>query len=521
MKRKNTVILEDVPVKKVKDGITNNNSQNFSDDEEPVNAVSSHLSKNEKISISCPYLDTINRSILDFDFEKLCSISLSHLNVYACLICGKYFQGRGPSTHAHTHSVSEGHHVFLNLETQNFYCLPDNYQVKDSSLDDINYLLNPVFQPSIITSLDKNDKQTRAYDETKYYPGIVGLNNIKANDYCNVMLQLLGHIPPLRNFFLIPKNYDDIPKQPGDQMLLLVQRFGELIRKLWNHHLFKSHVSPHDFLQAVVLCSNKRFQFTEQADSVEFFTWLINSLNHSLKLKGKPLSSTIISKSLRGSMRIHSKKMPPPDLRPEQVKILMQDPEYADERTEETKFLYLTCDLPPAPLYLDELKENIIPQVPLLNLLVKFNGISEKEYKTHNDSSLKRFEIMRLPPYLCLYMKRIVKNIFTLEKNPTIVNFPIKAVDFGEYLLPKYRATHKYTTYNLIANVVHDGPPALGVGTHRIQVLNQGSGKWFEMQDLHVREVLPQMITLSESLFQLWQVDKTVPNPFYKETASE
>jgi hypothetical protein len=31
--------------------------------------------------------------MLDFDFEKLCSISLSNLNVYACLVCGKYFQG--------------------------------------------------------------------------------------------------------------------------------------------------------------------------------------------------------------------------------------------------------------------------------------------------------------------------------------------------------------------------------------------------------------------------------------------
>ncbi|RAL60995.1 hypothetical protein DID88_010091 [Monilinia fructigena] len=28
------------------------------------------------------YLDTINRNVLDFDFEKLCSISLSNINVY-------------------------------------------------------------------------------------------------------------------------------------------------------------------------------------------------------------------------------------------------------------------------------------------------------------------------------------------------------------------------------------------------------------------------------------------------------
>jgi hypothetical protein len=29
---------------------------------------------------------------LDFDFEKCCGVSLSPLNVYACLVCGKYFQ---------------------------------------------------------------------------------------------------------------------------------------------------------------------------------------------------------------------------------------------------------------------------------------------------------------------------------------------------------------------------------------------------------------------------------------------
>ena len=45
--------------------------------------------------------------------------------------------GRGNNTHAYTHSVLEGHHVFLNLQTQKFYCIPDNYQIIDSSLEDI------------------------------------------------------------------------------------------------------------------------------------------------------------------------------------------------------------------------------------------------------------------------------------------------------------------------------------------------------------------------------------------------
>jgi U4/U6.U5 tri-snRNP-associated protein 2 len=80
-----------------------------------------------KKGIECPYLDTVSRQVgvgddcgrvwplfgpcmkhfqkqnpglllalqnLDFDFEKCCSITLSHVNVYVCLVCGKYFQVR-------------------------------------------------------------------------------------------------------------------------------------------------------------------------------------------------------------------------------------------------------------------------------------------------------------------------------------------------------------------------------------------------------------------------------------------
>ena len=63
------------------------------------------------------YLDTVNRAALDFDFEKVCSISLSNLNVYGCLVCGKYFQGRSKKSPAYAHSISDDHHVFINLES--------------------------------------------------------------------------------------------------------------------------------------------------------------------------------------------------------------------------------------------------------------------------------------------------------------------------------------------------------------------------------------------------------------------
>uniref|UniRef100_A0A8C9VJX3 ubiquitinyl hydrolase 1 n=1 Tax=Scleropages formosus TaxID=113540 RepID=A0A8C9VJX3_SCLFO len=371
----------------------------------------------DRRSRHCPYLDTINRSVLDFDFEKLCSVSLSHINVYACLICGKYFQGRGLKSHAYTHSVQFAHHVFLNLHTLKFYY-----------------------------------------------------------------------------------NYKDIRRPPGDIMFLLVQRFGELMRKLWNPRNFKAHVSPHEMLQAVVLCSKKKFQITKQGDAVDFLSWFLNALHGALG--GTRKKSSCITKVFQGSMRIFSKKLPHPDLPAEEKEALLQKEEY-QEKMDESPFLYLTLDLPTAPLYKDEKEQLIIPQVPLFNILGKFNGSTEKEYKTYKENFLKRFQLTKLPPYLIFCIKRFTKNNFFVEKNPTIVNFPITNVDLREYLTEEAQATVKKTTYDLVANVVHDGKPS--EGSYRIHVLHHGTGKWYELQDLQVTDILPQMITLSEAYIQIWK----------------
>lgn len=51
---------------------------------------------------------------------------------------------------------------------------------------------------------------------------------------------------------------------------------------------------------------------------------------------------------------------------------------------------------------------------------------TEKEYRTYKDNIFKRFEITSLPPFIILCIKRFTKNTFFMEKNPTIVNFPVK-----------------------------------------------------------------------------------------------
>ena len=88
-----------------------------------------------------------------------------------------------------------------------------------------------------------------------------------------------------------------------------------------------------------------------------------------------------------------------------------------------------------------------------------------------------------------------------MEKNPTIVNFPVKNVDLRELLSEQNYQLNPNTVYDLVANIVHDGDP--NKGTYRVHILHKGTGTWYEMQDLHVADVLPQMITLSEAYIQV------------------
>lgn len=196
------------------------------------------------------------------------------------------------------------------------------------------------------------------------------------------------------------------------------------MRKLWNPRNFKAHVSPHEMLQAVVLWSSKKFQIIEQGDPIDFLTWFLNELHRNLRGNKNP-NSSIINKSFLGEMNVYTKKIPPVEIDEAQKEALLATDEYK-ETCEKTNFLYLNCDLPPPPLFVDELRENIIPQVSLYQILSKFNGVTEKEYKSYKDSSMKRFEITKLPKFIILYCRRFTKNTFFVDKNPTIVNFPVK-----------------------------------------------------------------------------------------------
>ncbi|KAF3022982.1 hypothetical protein E8E14_009995 [Neopestalotiopsis sp. 37M] len=445
------------------------------------------------------YLDTIDRNVLDFDFEKLCSISLSNINVYACLVCGKYFQGRGPKSHAYFHALDEGHHVFINMQTQSVYVLPEGYEVKSKSLDDIKYVSDPRYSKQEVMDLDRKPRRAWTLGGKEYTPGFVGMNNIKENDYLNVVVQALSHVAPLRNFFLL----EDMSSKSE-----LAKRCSILFRKIWNPRAFKNHVSPHELLQEISLRSNKRFTLTTQSDPVEFLSWFLNNLHLGLGgSKTKP-GSSIVQRIFQGKLKVESQDI----TARADVGDRLRFEEAAEVKADINRFLLLTLDLPAAPLFQDELERNIIPQVPLTTILSKYDGMKAQEHL----SQRKRYRLMHpLPPYLIFHIKRFSTNKFVSERNPTIVTFDARNLDVSPYVEPN-PAEHppgEPIWYDLVANVVHEAvrakedvaDTAEEKKTWKVQLRDKGRDEWVTCQDLFVENTEKELLYLGESYLQIWE----------------
>jgi len=456
------------------------------------------------------YLDTINRTLLDFDFLHQCSVTLSPQNVYACLVCGKYFSGRGKQTPAYFHALETNHHVYINMETKRVYVLPEGYEVKSKSLDDIKVVVDPRFTACEVRALDSRRDASWDLAGKKYTPGFVGLNNIKANDYLNVVCQALAHITPLRNFFML----EDLSSRPQ-----LVQQLSVLIRKMWNPKAFKAHVSPHELMQEISQRSSKRYLLSVQADPAEFLSWFLNNLHLALGGSKTKLKSSLIQNIFQGSLRVESQTITPRADAGDRLRF-----EDAAIESQTSPFMILTLDLPRAPLFqADDLEKNIIPQVALTAILGKYNGITSQE---RLNTRLRYRLIHPLPPYLIMHVKRFEKNKFlTSQRNPTIVTFNPRSLDMSPFVEPNpaLHPTGEPLIYDLVANITYEGVKVRDDSVEgeaekkvwKVQMREGGGGDgsagWWEMQDLFVQRVSAELLASKESYVMFWERRKGPP----------
>lgn len=417
---------------------------------------------------------SINRKLLDFDFEKTCSVSLSPLNCYACLTCGKYFQGRSEGTPAYMHALHHNHSLYLNLKTLKAYTLPDDQEFNDSEqLNDIRAVISPKFTKELLKQIDETAQPLTDLQGRPFLPGFIGLNQIKANDYVNVILQALSHIRPLRDHFLLSENVKN-----G-----LGEAFKEILQKIWNPTRFKAQTSPHEFLQAISTISSKRFSLVKQSDPLDFLVFMLNNLSRDY---------SILTDLLQGRVRIDSCDI---------SLVKNQLNRVPEMKTDIKPYFFLTLDLPPRPLFADPRNPSAIPQVNLSVLLEKFNGGN----LTYKQSTAFAYSIQKYPKFLILHLNRFVKNNFVIEHNPTIVQFSPNSLSLP---IDPNGMSDDAPIYNLLTNIYCNFPndEDKTEKSFGIQLKCPATGQWLEIENLLVRETQAQMLFMSESYLQIWEL---------------
>ena len=101
-------------------------------------------------------------------------------------------------------------------------------------------------------------------------------------------------------------------------------------------------------------------------------------------------------------------------------------------------FYMLSLDVPQMPLFRDGQGATVIPQVPLLELLRKFDGHTwSDKLNAKGQPVRKQYTLRRLPRYLVFHLVRFASSGFGFgdgDKNSTIVTFPVRNLEMREYL---------------------------------------------------------------------------------------
>jgi len=340
----------------------------------------------------------------------------------------------------------------------------------------ILFVQNAVF-PSIV--FDDYRNLTNGIDVfgREYICGYLGLNNLKANDYANAVFQCLVRIEPLRNV-LIRNDFRNLPDLPSNNFL---RSFSLFAKKLFNPISLKASVNPYEILQAIRSVSMDRFKPNTQADAADFLAWLLNYTDRAL------VNCKLESLPVKGQLQVHSKRVFLDAEQKLEEFYAMLDEGSSQETVKSLPFYFLRLDLPPTPLFRDRTGKSVVPQVNLLELLEKYNGVKT----TPKGDFQETYHLTSLPKYFILHIHRFVKTTFGLEKNRTVVTFPVKDLCIGSH------------SYNLIANISHVGD--LRDGQYIAHVLHPASETWFEIRDLKITGVHPQTIFLTDSYIQIWE----------------
>lgn len=380
--------------------------------------------------------------------------------------------------------------------------------------------VSPVLSENELASIDAVEHTARTLDNRNVVCGVLALNNLHAGDAASAILQCLTHLPKLRDYLLQESNYlnDDRPASN------LLSQLGILTRRIWNISPWRGTVSPHEFLQEASVRSEKKFGVGVKCDPLELYSWLMNTLHRDLvtdaKRRGvKNASSTLISQLFQGTIQITTDKV----RRKPAVESNSMDVDdtpgstsdangggassstaspapgtISEATTKVTPFFFLQLDLPTVTLLKDEKMKTTSQQVPIYSLLSKYDGKTAQFLTATKENRV--FKILTLPHYLVFFVKRFTQNLYLVEKNKTIVNFPVDELDMAEYVGEKATGNTKYA---LRAYICQTGDTVTGSCLSRFY--HRANGKWYNSQDAQVEVMLAEDHFVAEAYMLFYE----------------
>jgi hypothetical protein len=226
---------------------------------------------------------------------------------------------------------------------------------------------------------------------------------------------------------------------------------------MWSSSNFKSTVSPQELVQELSVESKRKFTLGQRAECLDLLVWMLGTLHRGL---GKEAASRALTEGTPGGNSAQARQEA-------QARSVVYEPfQGVVEVTSLTKrlvssaaelqrdgtdaaagqqgewvetvtqvpFSHLSVDIPPCPLFRDSEGGLVIPQVPLFQVLQKFDGSTWTDTMTSEAHVRRKYRILQLPRFLVLHLVRFTRNNFYLEKNPTIVTFPVRNLELKEFL---------------------------------------------------------------------------------------
>lgn len=383
-----------------------------------------------------------------------------------------------------------------------------------------------------IAYLDTKEVKSRTLDNRQAIQGVVAMNNLHSGDAANAVLQCLVHLPRLRNYLLSESFYHD--DRPASELLV---QLANLTKRVWNSSPWRATVSPHELLHEIALRSGGKFGVGVKSDPIEFYSWLVNTLHNDLAIDAKKRgvkrasSTTIIAQLFRGQVSIQTEKLTrkkgasnpsnqhqnsshasstmeidnqaQTGANSSQTNQGVQNTDLGAQETDTSltttkivPFFYLQLDLPTVTLLKDEKSKTASLQVPIYTLLSKYDGHTKQFIATSRENRMCKIEA--LPEYLAFFVKRFTQNMYLIEKNKTIVNFPVDELDMTEYTTET-----ENTKYNLSAYICHTGDTANGSCLSRF--FHKANGKWYNSQEGSVDDLQAELHFVAEAYILFYE----------------